>query len=741
MTRILALILALCLLLPAAALAEEDAVEITMPEALQCFDDALWALTYQGVHRQEDGAWHTLLTVDWSQEEPVSYIRLAVNGQGAYLLGQVTGQEGDVRWVIDLAAHDGSGGLQAPQRICDIRWDAGQSGWLNISGFAIEEGSALILYYDDASGAPWGCNTLCRVSLSDGAAQTITEDYLSALQPWKDGLYLASLWNQSEAYQSDPVTPPAIVSVRADSGEVTFLADMPSASCGGLVYDAAQDAAYVCDSSALYRYDASFAAPQRVGYLLPSDSGRMDMAAAVCGGRYYIADWQSPSELSSCSIDPDALPKRTLRLSQAWAVSDLVRQFAAEHPEIAIEYAASSPYGAEEVRQHMQSSDAADIYAMSPSDTHYAPLRDKGYLADLSSSQVLTALVGRMYPHMVHQVLQEGKLYGLPVSLSASVMGYYPAALEKVGLTEEDLPSSIEGMLDFIERWHEEFYPDWEDMQLLEYAYDLRQQLFYQIFSMHMSAAGDAMTLDTPEIRRLLARLEELTPIFDDLTPPPEQTSSGAAVSYTVGSYSADSALFTDYADPLPTAYPRWDGAPKPWPLALTEGSESVITATMTLLCLNPYSDNADIALQLLEYIAQRLPQEFLTAVLPDQNDPIEVSYYQENIDSIRESLDVYRQSLEAAGDAERVHMQDVIDMLEEELAVVEAARWAFSAEDIAAYREIAPYITVPTSSIFTGDAVEVTSLLQRYLDRQISMEQFVREFDRVLRMMKLEDF
>lgn len=744
MRKLIALLLTLCLM-PLCACAESAAaVDLTMPEDLQAYDGALWALTYQGVHRLEESGWQRLIEIRWSQEEYVSYSRMAVNENGVYLLGQANSQDGsDTRWVIDHAAYGEDGALAPVQRLCDIAWDAGSGGWLNFYGFAIEEGSALILLFDDTSGAAWGCNSLYRVNLSDGSAQLLLTDYLSELQPWKDGLYLASYWNQIEAYQTDPAAPPAIVSVNASTLAVETLASMPSASCGGLAYDFEGDYAYVCDSSALYRYDASFAAPERSGYLLPSDSGRMGMASAVCGDRYYIADWQSTGELASCLIDPASLPTRTLRLTNAWAVSDLIRDFAAEHPEIAIEYASAHPYGAEEVRQHMQSADAADIYTMRPSDGHYAPLRDKGYFVDLSASEALTALVGRMYPHMTRDVLVDGKLYGLPVSLSASTMGYYPAALEKVGLTAEDLPTSIEGLMDFIDRWHEEFYPDWEDMRLFEYAWDLRQQLFQQVFAMQIlaaDAARETLTMNTPDIRRLLTKLEDLVPVINEIAPPPETTSSGVVVTYA-SSYTPDSSLFTDYADPLPTEYSSWDGAAKPWPLALTEGGEPLISATMTLLCVNPYSPNADIALQLLEYIAGRLPQAFLTAVLPDQNEPIEMSYYQENLDSINESLEAFRAQLETADEASRRNVTDVIDMLEAELVAMEANRWAFSEEDIAAYREIAPHVIVSGANIFTGESNEAATLLQRYIDRQISMDQFIREFDRVIRMMQLEDY
>jgi len=394
------------------------------------------------------------------------------------------------------------------------------------------------------------------------------------------------------------------------------------------------------------------------------------------------------------------------------------------------------------VRQHMQSADAADLYTVSPSDSHYIPLRDKGFFADLSRSEKLLSFVQGMYPNMTRDVLVDGKLWALPVQLSASTQGYYPRAFEKVGLTEADVPASLEGLLDFIQRWHDDFFYDWEEMQLFEYAWDLRSQLFSQIFTLQITAAeaaGETLTFNTPEIRQLLGRLETMASVFDVVAPMPEETASGVIV--YASDYVEDGALFTDYADFLPTMYSAWDGAPKPMFLSLAEGDEPILSASMSMLCLNPYSPNADIALELLEYIAEHLPQDFLTAVRPDCNDPIELSYYEDNRLSIEQTLTEYRARLETAEDAEKAHLTDIIDMLEEELVAIEENRWAFSEDDIAAYREIAPMISIPTMSLFSGDANEAATLMQRYLDRQISADQFIREFDRIILMMQMENY
>ncbi len=744
--RILSIVMLLCLLVPLApAQAEEAAVLGAAPEVLLTHDGALWALTYQGVHRQTDAGWELLLSSAWDAQEEfyTSYSRMALAEEGMYLLGQMSAMTGDeTHWIIDRAPFTEEG-LGQPERVCDITWDVGQGGWISFYGFLVEGDAAYVLRYDDMSGADWGLNSLYRVSLADGTATPLLTDYITELQPYKDGLFLANFWNQMEAYQGEVITPPSIVSVNPATGEVTELTKMPNHTCGGLAYDPVEDCAYVCDSSNLYCYDASFAAPQIVGYLLPSDSGRNGMASAVLSGQYHIADWGAEGgELSSCAIDPAALPSRTLRLTNAWSVSDLVRDFAKAHPDIAIEYTNTSPWGAEAMRQHMQSADAADLYTVSPSDSHYIPLRDKGFFADLSSSETLLNMVQGMYPNMTRDVLVDGKLWALPMQLSASTQGYYPRAFEKVGLTAEDVPSSLEGLLDFIQRWHDELFFDWEEMQLFEYAWDLRTQLFSQIFALQITAAeatGEALTFNTPEIRQLLGRLEEMAPIFDVVAPIPEETASGVIV--YASDYVEDGALFTDYADFLPTMYSAWDGAPKPMLLSLAEGGEPILSASMSMLCLNPYSPNADIALELLEYIAEHLPQDFLTAVRPDCNDPIELSYYEDNRLSIEKTLSEYRARLETAEDAEKAHLTDIIDMLEEELVAIEENRWAFSEEDIAAYREIAPMISVPTMSLFSGDANEAATLMQRYLDRQISADQFIREFDRIILMMQMENY
>ena len=69
-----------------------------------------------------------------------------------------------------------------------------------------------------------------------------------------------------------------------------------------------------------------------------------------------------------------------------------------------------------------------------------------------------------------------------------------------------------------------------------------------------------------------------------------------------------------------------------------------------------------------------------------------------------------------------------------------EEEKYLISPEDIATYREVEPFIFVPSSSIFANISTDGGQLHQRYMDGHISSDQFIKEFNRILRMMQMED-
>ena len=90
-----------------------------------------------------------------------------------------------------------------------------------------------------------------------------------------------------------------------------------------------------------------------------------------------------------------------------------------------------------------------DVFSLNTDANPVARLIDKGYAADLSGYPELMAVAGRMDARFTESVMRDGKLYGLPVSLYTSGMGVNADTMEKLGLTQDDLPTTWLEFLDF----------------------------------------------------------------------------------------------------------------------------------------------------------------------------------------------------------------------------------------------------------------------------------------------------
>ena len=92
------------------------------------------------------------------------------------------------------------------------------------------------------------------------------------------------------------------------------------------------------------------------------------------------------------------------------------------------------------------------------------------------------------------------------------------------------------------------------------------------------------------------------------------------------------------------------------------------------------------------------------------------------------------------APEEDRAMYEENLQYAREELQRMEETRWAIDKEDIAVYRNLASALVVPTSNPFYGTSPQMTSLLQRFSDGQLSADQFVKEFSRIYQMIEMEN-
>ncbi|MGN0746915.1 MAG: hypothetical protein ACI4ML_09605 [Aristaeellaceae bacterium] len=745
--RILSLLAALCLLC-CAALAEDapaDASDLitldNTPSAMAALNDHLYVSAYtsmgNGLLRQTEDGWLSVL--DFGELNSEVSMLTAHDGTLYMLTRSYMSEDGASPYALYTAREDEGGNLATPAKALDVDLGLGEDSWPQFYGMACDGEYLYVLLFDYDTTQDWGNNQLIKISLTDGSATRLTQDYLCGLAMTPDGLVgLYRDWSNYEA-------PPALVAVDTDTAALTTLATLEGSNVTGLTWDDATGYLYTVTGTQLMRYRSGMAQAELCGYLLPNVNAEI---CAVVEGQYLCGNWANDGEyIASTSTDPANLPTRVLRLVN-YGDSDILYAFCKAHPEIAVTEPESYAYTAEGISQEMLSGgNSADVYTMFLPNGAFTSLRDKGYVADLSSSQALTDFAARMYPQFSRMLYNsEGKLVAFPLQVSASCMGYFPAALEKVGLTVDDLPTSIEGLMDFILMWQEDYAEEYPEITLFgDYVYNLDQQVFSLIFNQRVvdcAAAGEPLTFNTPEMRAILTKWEQLRSTLQEIS---QEVDSSVGVVYYSDSDGSNQ-LFNTYADPLPQRYghdPRWDGVPMQ--LSLTDGSEPYISVSMAVSFVNPNSPNLDLAILWLEFYAEHMSLDEQIALLPDVNEPMEYMYYQQNLESIQKSIASMEAALAEADEADKAMYEENLTWMREELADTEARRWAVSEEDIAAYRELAPRLIVADSADFlsssTDGANEASKLMQRYMDEQIGAEQFIRELDRIIQMMQMENY
>lgn len=728
---LLTILTALLLLVPTAFAFDVQETLYSTPDDLALFGGKLYAMCYDGLYTPVENGWRHALDFNEMQlgDRYLTPLQMDAEKDELYLLsalGSYGSGETVYRIYLTTAHMEWLTGLEP---VCTLDLIVEPGAWVQCSGFVVEGAAAYALLQTDISGQER--STLYRIDLTTGACTLLLQEYISQLQSWKDGLLIARYQPPVSAWSSKAAASiPTLVSIHPATGEISHLADMPSAACGGLTYDVATDAVYVSDQSRLYRFDSSFAQAEHAGRMLPSTSTRVNMAAIVQDDQYIIADWEDASALTITAISTQE-PAHTLRITSNYALSDVIRSFARENPDIAIVYVHDAPYEPEDRLLHMQGEEAADLYDASLSSGELAALVAQNGVFDLSGSALLTETVSAMYPHMTRSLLADGQLYALPIALNATLNGYYSQALASAGLSTEQLPSTMDELLDFVLQWYEASNGKSSTIQLWEYSQDLRSQLFGMILTMQLSlceSRGESPVFNTPTVHHLLNKLDRV------MTRVERMRRSAEVNVENYQDYLQNAALFMDYYDPMPSLYGRFDTSVRPLLLSLDDTSEPVVSASMQVLYVNPHSDQTDVALRLLEYIAAHLPQDFRIAVFPDENKPIEYAYYDFILSSSSEAIQELETQLMQAEDAsEKEALQESLQWMRQEHESILQRRWAFTQEDIAAYREMAAHLVVSTSGVFATDQPDAAMLMQRYLNREISTEQFLRELDRIL--------
>ena len=167
-----------------------------------------------------------------------------------------------------------------------------------------------------------------------------------------------------------------------------------------------------------------------------------------------------------------------------------------------------------DILQAMMNRDSTfDIYCMDMSASEYSAVFNRGYMAELDSSAKLKEKIDSMYPAISEAVRKDGHLYAVPVNAYGYMMGVRPEALEKLGMTRDDLPRTWDEFFDFLGTLPEKL--EGKDVRAFESWFDrrdLRMQLFNSVltsYQNYINAGETEYAFNTPLLRNLMTRIAE----------------------------------------------------------------------------------------------------------------------------------------------------------------------------------------------------------------------------------------
>lgn len=574
---------------------------------------------------------------------------------------------------------------------------------------------------------------LWEIKLADGAARSLGEGYWSGLTAYKPGMLMVREWDSMRYYQGEEELKPVLRSLNVATGEWADLLTLEDTDLQNFCYDATSDTIYSCTDSLLYRW-VGLGAMEKCAYLslqgVYSDTKMVPMQ-----GKMYITDNAGGYAISE--TDPAKMPERALVIA-SYFKDDLIARFGKAHPEIPVVVTGEQPYTTEQIAQNMTAgSDSADIYCMDMSGGIFSRLREKGYCVDLSSSQTLMDAIARMNPGYVKELTADGKLWGFPYQANASCLGYSPSALEKLGLTEDDLPHTLSEFMDFAVTWVNEYEGEYADLALMENVYDIRSQLFSMVLEGYLRYASlqeGIVEIDTPLLQKLLTKLDEVSDRLKELNA--DDAMMGGVM--VIGGEETAPALFNLYQSCTPQGWTMYDY--KPLPLALDEGMDPIIPMNMQVYLVNPNSANKDMAITFLEFVAQNMEDGSRITLYSDDNEPVVDPYAEKSIADVKKEIEELEKKLAEAPEEEKREYEDMIASDREYLEMWEAEKYLISAEDIAQYRELEPYMHVISTDVLSSMTAEGAKLIERYVGGEMNAQQFTRELGRILRMIQMED-
>ena len=400
-------------------------------------------------------------------------------------------------------------------------------------------------------------------------------------------------------------------------------------------------------------------------------------------------------------------------------------------------------------------------------------LYKKGYMLDLSGSEVIREVISRLHPDIAALCMYDGRIYGVPtyITYAEYPTTVWPEMWLEAGYTQEDVPQTFGEYLDFIDAWLDRRENDSNltlnvFAQFQPFTYDIHSYPRWLVDALLDSYigqtlyAGKTLRFDDPDLIPLLEKARAVGERIFIYEPTKTDDNSnyglfGGALEELEYSQLAEWQVDLRIHEDQPTILQFWlnvagvyAGVENP-ALAIAAVEDYVQEALheavydrrrahVELL----FTDGQPVRNAVYERV-QRLSQNYIDMcehkLIGDETP------YTEYIDMTE--LDTYWGNISRfAEELKTMTEQDIRDRIiekQEEMAQYQRDHeYVLSPENLTAWKQYAQHLYFPGPNVFTTDEgyENFKSLKSQFVDGLIDARQLVSELDRIAWMMEMEN-
>ena len=573
------------------------------------------------------------------------------------------------------------------------------------------------------------------IDASTGEVHRFETPYIRLATPYREGKFLVMAADERNAYdQETGEYKPVVISVfdpETDSlADYAAIAGTAYHNVEDIHYDPEADVLYYIGGERIYRLTAGgegeVAAYVPVSYLWSHNGG--SVVAWVGDTAMVRSNTNGLVGLFVRKADPAQVPAQALTVYGSYA-SGMHNKALAKLGDIPVVFSENVYYSsAQELGEALVSGECdIDVFRISLSYMDFTRLMEKGYCYDLTDTPAIKAFHDALYPMLQDAVSLNGRVYGVPVSMTAgSYMRADRRILEEIGLSA---PTSFIGLCEFLNTWgEEEYYDTYSDyLPLSNLSGNYKASLYREALTLYrnyMAKTGQELTLDTPLLRQVFTAIAQVD--ASDYAEEIDWSDDAAVDEY----FSKQEVLANNYMGDITPSVRMYEENIDLIFLPLTDDVEPAAGVQVEVFFVNPRSRNIDAALLYISAYIDALDNSDRIAMCPGLNDPVENANYAENVKYYEDSIAQLEAAVAEAKPADKVALEEQLALNREWYEEYKATgRYDISDESIARYREWAEHFVIETYDPFTTS----NTAFQRFVGGQIDLEQYIREAESVL--------